>query len=119
MFVASFLNEARQPGTRADFSVLGCDESLKGNFCHFHVKEEEWEVIYRLVHVGKESKTHLRSLCTDIPWRSNCARRICEADPDRTQASLILKRPYLCILFCFFFIKATKKLVFEPPMISP
>ena len=45
--------------------------TLKGNFCRFHVQEEEREVIYRLVHVGKESKTYLRSLCMDIPWRSN------------------------------------------------
>ena len=64
--------------------------------------EEEWKVIYRLVNDGNESKTYLRPLCTDISWRSKCARGMCDADPDRTRASLVLKGLSLCIfLFCF------------------
>ena len=50
---------------------------------------------------GKESKTYSRPLWTDIPWRSKCARGMCEADPDRTRASLVLRRLSLCILFSF------------------
>ena len=29
-------------------------------------------------------------------------RGMCESDPDRTRASLVLRRLSLCILFCFF-----------------
>ena len=50
MLVAGFLNEARQPGTRADFPVDGCDECIERKLLSFS----------------------RRSLYTDIPWRSKC-----------------------------------------------
>ena len=79
---------------------------------HGHVVEEEWEVIYWLVSDGKESKTYLRSFCTDSSWRSRCARKMCEADSDCTRASLHQRR-----LFWFlFFNKSARKLLVEPPM---
>ena len=71
-----------------------------------HVKEEMWEVIYRLVNDGKESKTYSRSCARTFPGD--------RTDPDRTLASLVLRR--LSLLYFLFFIKTAKKLVVEPPM---
>ena len=58
---------------------------------HVHVKEEEWEVIYRIVKDGKESKTYSGPFF----WRG-----MCEADPDCTRASLVLGR--LSLLYFVF-----------------
>ena len=64
-------------------------DCTRASLVHVHVKEEEWEVIYRLVIDGKKNKTYPRSLCTDISWRLKCARGMCEAVPDCTRASLV------------------------------
>ena len=62
----------------------------------------------------KRGRTYLRSLCTDIPWRSKCeeecAKRILTA---HAHLSFLKRPPSLCILF---FIKTAEKLVVEPPM---
>ena len=84
MPVAGFLNEARQPRTRADFPVDGCDEQLERNgrsFIDLSMSEKRAE--------------HTCDRCAQtFPGDQR-------ADPDRTRASLILKRPSLCILSRF------------------
>ena len=46
----------------------------------------------------KKSNKYSRSFCTDISWRSKCARGMCDADPDCTRASLVQRR---LSFFCF------------------
>ena len=93
-----------------------CEADLdctRASLAHVHVKEEEWEVTYRLVNDGKESKTYSRSTCTDFFfWRSKCARGMCEADPDCTRASLVQRR---LSSFLLIFIMSARKWVVEPP----
>ena len=55
---------------------------------HVHVKEKSGRLFIDLS-VMEESKTYLRSFCTDTSWRSKCAREMCEAVPDCTRASLV------------------------------
>ena len=71
MPVAGFF-ERGPTGIHADFSVVGCDEYSERKLppcttLSCSRQEEEWEIIYRLVNDGKESKTYSRPLCTDIP----------------------------------------------------
>ena len=99
-------NAVRQSERTRHFRCLITTSTLKGSFCckqhiHVYVKEEEWEVIYRPVIDGKESKKYSRSFCTDTSWRS------------KSRASLVQRR--LSFFFCLFFIKSAMKLVVEPP----
>ena len=82
-----------------------------------HVKEEMWDAVHRVVHDGKESKTQFEIIVTDVPWRSECARGMCEVDPDRIRASLVLRR--LCMsVFILLFMEAAKNLVVQPPTVD-
>ena len=71
------------------FRWMAATSTLKGNFCRFHVKERE--VTYRLVHVGKESKTYLRSF---VKRHSLIEVRI-------LTAHLSFWNVLPCVFFCF------------------
>ena len=62
---------------------------------HVYVREEEWEVVCRMISLCKESETERVIILRRDPWRSRCAQEFCEADSDCTHASLNQK----CQLF--------------------
>ena len=98
MLVAGFLNEAQQPGTHADFSVVGCDEYNERKLLSCTTLPCSRQRGRVGDYLSTLSMTEKRA---DIPWRSKCARGMCEADPDRTRASLVLRRLSLCFSFVF------------------
>ena len=57
------LNEVRQSGAHATNCLVGDFYTVRkllsvGSILHVHVKEEEWEVVYREISDGKESGNH-------------------------------------------------------------
>ena len=82
---------------------------------HVHVKEEEWEVICRLVHDGKERDVfsiivHGHSLEIEVCKRNVRSGTRPHSRISRSEASFLFE------FFLLFFVKAAKKLVVEPPM---
>ena len=93
MLVAGFLNVARQPGTRADFSVVGCGGYIARKLLSFSRQKKSGRLLIDLS-MSEKRATHTCDYCAQtFPGDRS-------ADPDRTRASLILKRPSLCIFFC-------------------
>ena len=68
----------------------GKESSRVGNTLHVYVKEEEWEMVHRVVHNGKESEHRMRFyLARTILGALRCAKGTCDAVSDCTRIAEI------------------------------
>ena len=92
MLVAGSLNEARQPGTRADFPVVGCDEYIDRKLLSYVTPKRKSGSLFIDLSMTEKRAKRTPDHCAPTFPGDRSVQEECEADPDRTRASLVLKR---------------------------
>ena len=77
-----------KPGEHApNCSVTNCGKYIEltlsstGSTLHVYVKEEKWEVVYRIVIDVKKSETACGHFARTFPWRSRCGKECAKRIP--------------------------------------
>ena len=102
-----------KPGEHApNCSVTDCDQyvewklSSTESLLHVYVKEEKWEVVYRIIIDGKRERNRMRDhFARTFRWRSRCAQECAKSCIAKSEASFLIELT----------IDSTRKLVVEPP----
>ena len=79
--MAGVLYEVRQSGAHTPIHSSLMEALVDRSILHVYVQEEEWEVVYRMMSLCKESETERVIILRKDPWRSRCAQEFAKQIP--------------------------------------